>query len=122
MAGADREGALARAGRALLDREKAGEDVKADAEVLKRWCAARLHDPPYRGWVIFRFRRAGRGLAGRTPSRRPARIARRLLPVARSCCSLPGLTPRPQSPLYSKVTSGGALGLPHHPPAAAEAQ
>ena len=24
-------------------------------EALKRWCAARLHDRAYRGWVIFRF-------------------------------------------------------------------
>ena len=25
------------------------------AEALKRWCAARLHDRAYRDWVIFRF-------------------------------------------------------------------
>ena len=24
-------------------------------ESLKRWCAARIHDPAYRHWVIFRF-------------------------------------------------------------------
>jgi NADPH-dependent glutamate synthase beta subunit-like oxidoreductase/NAD(P)H-flavin reductase len=52
----DGELALARAGCRLLDREKAEKDVVAgDVESLKRWCAARLHDPAYRGWVIFRF-------------------------------------------------------------------
>ena len=29
--------------------------VAAEIEALKRWCAAHLHDPRYRGWVIFRF-------------------------------------------------------------------
>jgi NADPH-dependent glutamate synthase beta subunit-like oxidoreductase/NAD(P)H-flavin reductase len=43
----DAELAVARAGCALLDREK--------IEALKRWCAARIHDPAYRGWVVFRF-------------------------------------------------------------------
>ena len=62
----DRELAVARAGCALLDREKPaspqplapGPGVQSpspDAEALKRWCAARLHDRAYRGWVIFRF-------------------------------------------------------------------
>src|SRR5437667_6122888 len=54
----DLELALARAGCALMDREKAGdtsESLKSDVESLKRWCAARLHDRAYRPWVIFRF-------------------------------------------------------------------
>ena len=60
--GGDRELALARAGCALLDAEKAVSqsnpqtamrDPRSDA--LVRWCAARVHDPAYRGWVIFRF-------------------------------------------------------------------
>ena len=55
---------LARAGCALLDREVAartGGDEAEKAEVasqldaLKRWCAACLHHPQYRQWVIFRF-------------------------------------------------------------------
>ena len=50
--GHDRELAVARAGCRLLDREKA---VGREADALKRWCAARLRDPAYRGWVIFRF-------------------------------------------------------------------
>src|SRR5690606_35392818 len=29
--------------------------VAADMEALKRWCAARIHDPAYAGWVLFRF-------------------------------------------------------------------
>ena len=56
--GSDVELAIARAGCALLDREKAGdtsESVKSEVESLKRWCAARLHDRAYRSWVIFRF-------------------------------------------------------------------
>ena len=53
---ADVELALARAGCALLDREKAGKDaVAAELDALKRWCAARVHDRAYRSWVIFRF-------------------------------------------------------------------
>jgi NADPH-dependent glutamate synthase beta subunit-like oxidoreductase/NAD(P)H-flavin reductase len=54
----DLELAVARAGCTLLDREKAGESsdgLRADVESLKRWCAARLHDPAYREWVVFRF-------------------------------------------------------------------
>ena len=26
-----------------------------DIDALKRWCAAHLHDPRYRDWVVFRF-------------------------------------------------------------------
>src|SRR5215510_3494575 len=52
----DRELAIARAGCALLDREKSEVGrLKSEGEALKRWCAARIHDPAYRGWVIFRF-------------------------------------------------------------------
>src|SRR3954462_4833819 len=67
----DRELAIARAGCALLDAEKAaspqspapGPQSPAPSpqspapslhlEVLKRWCAARIHDPAYRSWVVF---------------------------------------------------------------------
>ena len=54
----DLELAIARAGCSLMDREKAGERSEAlssQIDSLKRWCAARLHDPAYRGWVVFRF-------------------------------------------------------------------
>jgi NADPH-dependent glutamate synthase beta subunit-like oxidoreductase/NAD(P)H-flavin reductase len=60
----DLELAIANAGCALLDRETAvratGSDeekaaVAAQIDALKRWCAACLHDPGYRPWVIFRF-------------------------------------------------------------------
>jgi NADPH-dependent glutamate synthase beta subunit-like oxidoreductase/NAD(P)H-flavin reductase len=54
----DLELSVARAGCALLDREKAGAAAAASAtevEALKRWCAARIHDPAYRSWVVFRF-------------------------------------------------------------------
>ena len=60
----DPEMAIATAGCTVLDREAAaratGSDedkaaVAAAADALKRWCAARLHDAQYRGWVIFRF-------------------------------------------------------------------
>ncbi len=54
----DRELAVARAGCALLDKEKANPESQIpnpDTDSLKRWCAARLHDPRYRGWVTFRF-------------------------------------------------------------------
>ena len=60
----DHEQAIAMAGCALLDREAAvrvnGTDadkaaVAAQVDALKRWCAACLHDPHYRSWVIFRF-------------------------------------------------------------------
>ncbi|MEQ1757932.1 MAG: FAD-dependent oxidoreductase [Vicinamibacterales bacterium] len=63
-AGRDRELAVALSGCALLDRETALRVEGTDAEkaevavaldALKRWCAARLHDPAYRPWVIFRF-------------------------------------------------------------------
>ncbi len=62
--GSDGEMALAQAGCALLDREEAlranGTDaekagVDAEIESLKTWCAAHVHDPRYRGWVVFRF-------------------------------------------------------------------
>jgi NADPH-dependent glutamate synthase beta subunit-like oxidoreductase/NAD(P)H-flavin reductase len=61
MAGAstrDRELAVARAGCAFMDRERASpadESLKSEVESLKRWCAARIHDRAFRGWVIFRF-------------------------------------------------------------------
>ena len=52
----DQELALARAGCALLDREKVDKDgVASTLDALKRWCAARVHDPAYRDWVMFRF-------------------------------------------------------------------
>jgi NADPH-dependent glutamate synthase beta subunit-like oxidoreductase/NAD(P)H-flavin reductase len=52
----DDELAIARAGCALMDREKAGDSaVHAQIDALKRWCAARIHDPACAGWVIFRF-------------------------------------------------------------------
>jgi len=54
----DRELALARAGCALMDREKAGdtsERLASDIESLKRWCAARVGQHHYREWVIFKF-------------------------------------------------------------------
>ena len=53
---ADQELTIARAGCALLDAEKAGvEGVAATIDAMKHWCAARIHDPAYRGWVVFRF-------------------------------------------------------------------
>jgi len=52
----DLELAVARAGCALMDREKADpKAIAADVDALKRWCAARLHDQAFHGWVIFRF-------------------------------------------------------------------
>jgi NADPH-dependent glutamate synthase beta subunit-like oxidoreductase/NAD(P)H-flavin reductase len=54
----DRELAIARAGCSLLDAEKANPESRIPnpgSEALKRWCAARVHDRAYRGWVIFRF-------------------------------------------------------------------
>jgi NADPH-dependent glutamate synthase beta subunit-like oxidoreductase/NAD(P)H-flavin reductase len=60
----DHELAIASAGCALLDREAAARADGSDEEraqiargvdALKRWCAACLHDPAYRSWVIFRF-------------------------------------------------------------------
>jgi len=54
--GEDLEFAVARAGCALMDLERAGrDDVTAQVNSLKRWCAARLRDQAYRRWVIFRF-------------------------------------------------------------------
>jgi len=60
---ADRELAVARAGCRLLDAEKSGAAANPQspipnpqsADALKRWCAARVHDRAYRGWVVFRF-------------------------------------------------------------------
>jgi NADPH-dependent glutamate synthase beta subunit-like oxidoreductase/NAD(P)H-flavin reductase len=56
----DRELAVAKAGCQLLDAEKAQPQAaslkpQAQSDALKRWCAARIHDPAYREWVIFRF-------------------------------------------------------------------
>ena len=52
----DLELAVARAGCAVMDIERTGgRDVTSQIDSLKRWCAARLHDRAYRGWVIFRF-------------------------------------------------------------------
>src|SRR6185436_14862915 len=54
----DRELAIARAGCALLDEEKASPQAavsRSQSDALKRWCAARVHDRAYRDWVIFRF-------------------------------------------------------------------
>ena len=51
----DLELAVARAGCAVMDSERAGDDVRPQIESLKRWCGARLHDRAYREWVIFRF-------------------------------------------------------------------
>jgi NADPH-dependent glutamate synthase beta subunit-like oxidoreductase/NAD(P)H-flavin reductase len=56
----DIELSVARAGCGLLDREKTGTAesaaaVRSQVEALKRWCAARIHDPSYRSWTVFRF-------------------------------------------------------------------
>jgi NADPH-dependent glutamate synthase beta subunit-like oxidoreductase/NAD(P)H-flavin reductase len=56
----DVELSVARAGCTLLDREKAGAggsstELAMQIEALKRWCAARVHDPACRSWVVFRF-------------------------------------------------------------------
>ncbi len=54
--GLDVELALARMGCVLLDREKTEKEVvTADLGALKRWCAARIHDPAYHAWVVLRF-------------------------------------------------------------------
>ncbi len=59
-----RELALSRVGCDLLDREEVArvsgtegekQRVAADIESLKRWCAAHVHHPAFRHWVIFRF-------------------------------------------------------------------
>jgi NADPH-dependent glutamate synthase beta subunit-like oxidoreductase/NAD(P)H-flavin reductase len=55
---ADRELAVARAGCRLLDAEKTTPQSATrspQVEALLRWCAARIHDRAYRGWVVFRF-------------------------------------------------------------------
>jgi NAD(P)H-flavin reductase/NADPH-dependent glutamate synthase beta subunit-like oxidoreductase len=60
----DHELAIALAGCALLDAEAAARTSGTDAEkaaitaridAMRRWCAARVHDPAYREWVVFRF-------------------------------------------------------------------
>ncbi len=52
----DAEMRLAQYGCSLLDREVADKaGVAAEIESLKRWCAAHIHAPRYRGWVVFRF-------------------------------------------------------------------
>jgi hypothetical protein len=62
----DAEMRLAAYGCALLDKEAtdkaafgpeawAKAAVAGEIESLKRWCAAHIHDPRYRGWVVFRF-------------------------------------------------------------------
>ncbi len=59
----DAEMRLAAYGCSLLDREAADKARRQgstrrpspEIESLKRWCAAHLHDPRYRGWVVFRF-------------------------------------------------------------------
>ena len=63
---ADPELAIARYGCSLFDRELAARAapsetdaekvaVAAEIESLKRWCAAHVHDPRFRQWVVFRF-------------------------------------------------------------------
>ncbi|MGE3507775.1 MAG: FAD-dependent oxidoreductase [Vicinamibacterales bacterium] len=52
----DLELLVARVGCALLDRERVDKaSVAVEVDALKRWVAARLHDPAYRDWVTFRF-------------------------------------------------------------------
>jgi NADPH-dependent glutamate synthase beta subunit-like oxidoreductase/NAD(P)H-flavin reductase len=52
----DLELTIARIGCALLDRERTDKAGAAPLiESLKRWIAARLHDPAYRHWAAFRF-------------------------------------------------------------------
>ena len=56
LASLEFEQAIAHAACALLDREKTEKDaVQGDLDAIKRWCACRLHDAAYRGWVSFRF-------------------------------------------------------------------
>ena len=51
----DLELAVARVGCALMDGERTGSGhVTSQVVSLQRWCAARLHDRAYRGWVVFR--------------------------------------------------------------------
>jgi NADPH-dependent glutamate synthase beta subunit-like oxidoreductase/NAD(P)H-flavin reductase len=89
-----RELALARAGCALLDREEAArasgdqaeqQAVAAEMDALKRWCAAHVHDPAYRPWVIFRFPEALDPM--------------HLVHVVRPDASLPDVTVGPESRL-----------------------
>ena len=52
----DHEMALAAYGCSLLDREATDKAaVAAEIDSLKRWCAAHLHDPRFKNWVVFRF-------------------------------------------------------------------
>ena len=52
----DQEMAIAAYGCSLLDRETADKAaVAAEIESLKRWCAAHVHDPRFKNWVVFRF-------------------------------------------------------------------
>src|SRR5262249_24812935 len=52
----DLEATIAGVGCSLLDREKRNkEDVAADIEALKRWCAVRMRESAYRSWSVFRF-------------------------------------------------------------------
>src|SRR5687768_16585545 len=62
----DQEMAIAAYGCSLLDRETADKTavgaealakaaVAAEIESLKRWCAAHVHDPRFKNWVVFRF-------------------------------------------------------------------
>ena len=53
---ADPEMALAAYGCSLLDREATDKTgAAAEIESLKRWCAAHVHDPRFKTWVVFRF-------------------------------------------------------------------
>ena len=50
------EMAVAAYGCSLLDREAADKaEAAAEIESLKRWCAAHVHDPRFKNWVVFRF-------------------------------------------------------------------
>src|SRR5687767_8804680 len=52
--GADQEMAIAAYGCSLLDREAADKTAAAaEIESLKRWCAAHVHDPRFKNWVVF---------------------------------------------------------------------
>ena len=62
--GSDGEMALAQLGCSLLDRDEAlragGSDadkaaLATEIDALKRWCAAHVHSPEFRSWVVFRF-------------------------------------------------------------------
>ena len=81
---------MARAGCALLDREKqlapSTRPRGRDVEALKRWCAARLHDRAYRGWVVFRFPENARLLAPRRGAAARAAAARSDASVRTGAC------------------------------------